>query len=187
LLLLLLLLAHVAKAPATELPIRVVHAKRGLLWLNSVLWLHILLLLVAKLIEACGLLLLLLLEATITTVTILEACLLRLHSSRLRVGIVEESSVLWLLLVLIYEITEPVYLALLLVPLVVPGRLVCVGLRWRVTEEEIRVRLFELLSAQLLLFFAELDGFCEVVIVTSCGSGALPALLLFFRLVLAGL
>jgi hypothetical protein len=182
---LLLLLAHVA-ITTTELTVRVVLVERGLLWL------HVLLLLVAKLVESGGLRLLLLgllllLKATIATISVLEARLLGLHSSRLRVCVVEKASVLRLLLVLIYEVTEPVHLALLLVSLVVACGLVRGGLRWRVAKEEVGVGLLKLPPAQLLLLLAEFDCLCEIVVVARCGSGAFAALLLFLCLVLAGL
>ena len=120
-----LLLIHVAEA--AKLTVGVV-IERGLLWLNSVLRLQVLLLLLlgAKLIEACRLLLL---EAAVAAVAVLKARLLRLHTGRLSVRIVEETSVLRLLLALVHEVAKPVYLTLLLISLVVTRRLVGVWLR----------------------------------------------------------
>lgn len=164
---------------------RVVGARScGLLFLNGLLWLLLLLLLLAKAIHLlcpwivgvlwldelslrllhgieAGLLRLLLLES-IATVSILEASLLRLQSCGLVVRIVQETSLLRLLL--LHRVTEPVDCSLLLVALIEASRLG--SLCRSIVEKQVGLLLVVLLAlAQLFLLSAEFECLCKIVVV----------------------
>ena len=115
-----------------------------------------------RLLLESGLLRLLLL-VSISTVSVLESSLLRLHASRLVVGIVQEARLLRLLLLLLHRVAEPIHRSLLLVTLVESSRLR--GLRWRVVKEQTGlVLVIQFSLAQFFLFSAELQCLGEIVI-----------------------
>ena len=94
---------------------------------------------------------------------------LLLQARWLGVGIVQKARLLWLLL-LSDRIAEPVDLRLLLVSLVEAGRLRDL-FRGRIVKEQVGlILIFQLALPQLLLFFAELDGFGEIVIVVGIAA-----------------
>ena len=144
---------------------------------------------VGGLLEAGGLLLLLLLAVGVETcglgrepvlVASLEGLLL------LGVACCVGVEVVWLLLLGHVDwVTGPVDGALLLITLVVPRELryVSLGLYGVVVEEALGVGLLELLQPQILLLLAQLDGLGEVIIV-GLALPALPLPTVLFFLVL---
>ena len=137
-------------------------------WVVGVLGLDELLLRLLHLLETC-------LLGLVVTVARAVAVLEGLLAGGLAVGVVEVSSLLWLLLT--DRITGPVHLRLLLVSLVETGRLRDLLRRGCAVEEQIPlVLVFERARPQFLLFFTQLDGFEKVVIslvgTQACSSGS---------------
>lgn len=144
-----------------------------------VLWLKLLLLLEARLLR----LLLLRLLVSVAAEPVLETSLLRLlHARRLRlvVRIVQEASMLRLLL--LNGVAEPIHRSLLLVALVETRGLR--SLRRGIVEEQIGlVLVVPLTLPQLLLLLTELERFCKIIVVVFCALR--PPVLCFLGFVLA--
>ena len=103
-----------------------------------------------------------------------------------RIGLIDETGGLCLHLIhliLIDGVCEEVDLVTLLIALVETGGLWLILSNRIVVEQRLGITLFQLASASLFLFLAELDGFCKIIVGVACLLAfPLPAIFLLLKL-----